>query len=57
MGTSFRSALTLCFLGKYYSDLKEKSPNRLALDEDLAHELWTISEDWVGESFHVVPKE
>lgn len=43
--------------GKYFSDLKEKMPNRLALDEDLAHELWSISEEWVGESFHMVPKE
>jgi len=43
--------------GKYFSDLKEKKPNRLALDEDLAHELWAISEEWVGESFHQVPKE
>ena len=34
--------------GKYYDKCKEKKPSQLALDEDLAEELWARSEQWVA---------
>jgi NAD(P)-dependent dehydrogenase (short-subunit alcohol dehydrogenase family) len=34
--------------GDYYSDCKSKKPSKIALDINLANELWTRSSDWVN---------
>jgi len=36
--------------GRYYDDLAEKRPSKLALDDALAAELWTKSAAWAGVS-------
>ncbi len=35
--------------GLYYANLHEKDPSPAAMDDDLAAELWTRSEEWVSE--------
>ncbi len=37
--------------GGFYSDSKEKSPNKLARDEKLAQKMWSISDDLLGIRF------
>jgi len=34
------------FEGKYFSDCKLKAPNKHALDEEAAENLWKRSEEW-----------
>lgn len=34
--------------GRYYDDRKERRPSRMALDDELAVEMWNRSEDFVG---------
>jgi retinol dehydrogenase 12 len=34
--------------GKYYDDLAEKRPSKVALDDGLAAQLWTKSAEWAG---------
>ena len=35
--------------GKYYDNCKVKTPNKLALDNDLARRLWTATLEAVGD--------
>ena len=40
---------TICFpSGEYFCDCKIKAPNKLALDEEAAENLWKKSEEWTG---------
>jgi NAD(P)-dependent dehydrogenase (short-subunit alcohol dehydrogenase family) len=36
--------------GAYYDDRKERKPSKIALDDDLAKELWRRSEEWISGS-------
>ena len=42
------SSRTAYECGEYYSDCKAKKPSKLALDQNLATQLWVRSEQWVN---------
>lgn len=46
--TSLICIIIIGTAGKYFADCKEKAPNKPALDEEAAEQLWVKSKEWTG---------
>jgi len=45
-------AMLYATVGEYFSDCKITTPNKYALDEEVAENLWKKSEEWTGLKLH-----